>query len=80
MFHDQDNTFYNQISVDPQNTLNNDIRRKFINLHQKFNNIFDSLLPGYNGAYGPSEAVVNMGPVLPPQRKGRLPQYKKDDR
>ena len=26
---------------------------------------------------GPFEAVVNMGPVQPPQRKGRLPQYSK---
>ena len=24
---------------------------------------------------GPFEAVVNMGPVQPPQRKGGLPQY-----
>ena len=28
-----------------------------------------------NGAVGPFEARVNMGPVEPPQRKGRLPQY-----
>ena len=79
VFHDSDNTFYDQISVDPQKTLSNDLQSKFKTLHQKYNYVFDSLLPGYNGAYGPSEAVVNMGPVLPPQRKGRLPLYKKDD-
>ena len=32
-------------------------------------------ISGYNGAAGPFEAVVNMGPVQPPQRKCRLPQY-----
>ena len=33
------------------------------------------MVTGYNGAVGPFEAVVNMGPVQPPQCKGRLPQY-----
>ena len=33
---------------------------------------------GYNGSVGPFEAVVNMGPVQPPQRKERLPQYAPD--
>ena len=32
-------------------------------------------ISGYNGAAGPFEAVVNMGTVQPPQRKGSLPQY-----
>ncbi|CAG2208159.1 unnamed protein product [Mytilus edulis] len=32
---------------------------------------------GYNGAVGALEAKVNMGPVQPPQRKGRIPQYQK---
>ena len=27
---------------------------------------------------GPLEGVVNMGPVRPPQRKGRMPQYARD--
>jgi len=30
---------------------------------------------GYNGAAGPFKAKVNIGPIKPPQRKGRLPQY-----
>ena len=32
----------------------------------------------YNGYFGPFEATVNMGPVEPPQRKGRVPQYARD--
>ena len=55
------------------------LNSKFEKLHAKYNTVFDSHLPGYNGAFGPNEAVVNMGPTLPPQRKGRLPLYKKDD-
>ena len=37
--------------------------------------VFDPSISGYNGAVGPFEAFVKMGPVQPPQRKGRLPQY-----
>ena len=33
---------------------------------------------GYNGHVGPFTATVNMGPVQPPQRKGRCPQYARD--
>jgi hypothetical protein len=44
----------------------------------KFSDVFSSDLTGYNGAIGPFEASVNMGPVQPQQRKGRMPQYSKD--
>ena len=40
-----------------------------------FDHVFSNTLKGYNGAVGPLTAVVNMGSVLPPQRKGKLPQY-----
>ena len=40
--------------------------------------IVDSNIVGYNGAVGPFEATVNMGPVQPPQYKGRCPQYARD--
>ena len=33
---------------------------------------------GYNGIVGSLNAVANMGPMQPPQRKGRLPQYARD--
>ena len=37
--------------------------------------MFDPNYAGYNGHVGPFEAVVNIDPVQPPQRKGHLPQY-----
>jgi hypothetical protein len=42
---------------------------------EDYDDVFDKSISGYNGAAGPFEAVVNMGQVQPPQRKGRLPQY-----
>jgi hypothetical protein len=51
---------------------------QFKDLLYKFSDVFSPDLTGYNGAIGPFEASVNMGPVQPQQRKGRMPQYSKD--
>ena len=63
------------VSLDPDNLLTPDMRSKFSALLDEYHTVFDPLFPGYNGAAGPFTAKVNMGPVEPPQRKGRLPQY-----
>ena len=51
------------------------MQNSFRSLLETYDDVFDPTITGYNGATGPFEAVVNMGPVQPPQRKGRLPQY-----
>ena len=63
------------VSIDPDNLLSPDIRSKFSALIEEYHSVFDPNFPGYNGATGPFTAKVNMGPVEPPQLKGRLPQY-----
>ena len=52
-----------------------DVKREFQQLLTEFSHVFNPDIKGYNGAAGSFEAVINMGPVLPPQRRGRLPQY-----
>ncbi|ESO90481.1 hypothetical protein LOTGIDRAFT_164058 [Lottia gigantea] len=47
-------------------------------LLKQYEQVFSPSPTGYNGAFGPFTAKVNKGPVLPPQRKGRIPQYSKD--
>ena len=66
------------VSLDPDNVLPQDIRRNFGLLLEAFDHDFDPNIKGYNGSVGPFEARVNMGPVEPPQMKGRLPQYNRD--
>lgn len=66
------------ILIDPDHTLPESYVSRFRELHLQYDEIFDTNFPGYNGAVGPLKAVVNMGPVLPPQRKGRLPQYSRN--
>ena len=63
------------VKLDPDSILPESIRTEFCLVLERYDDVFDKNISGYNGAAGPFEAVVNMGPVQPPQRKGRLPQY-----
>ena len=40
-------------------------------LHLEYDNVYNPSISKYNGASGKIEAFVNMGPTLPPERKGR---------
>lgn len=66
------------VQVDPDNLLPPGFRDRFHSVLNQYDEVFDPAIPGYNGAVGPFEAKVNMGPVEPPQRKGRLPLYGRD--
>ncbi|CAB4013222.1 Hypothetical predicted protein [Paramuricea clavata] len=70
--------FSSSISLDPSHILPTNVFIKFGNLHKQFDTVFNPEIEGYNGASGPFKAKVNMGPVEPPQRKGRLPQYPRE--
>ena len=63
------------VHVDPDSVLPHAVRADFHALLRECDSLFDPQFPGCNGAAGPYKAKVNMGPVEPPQRKGRLPQY-----
>ena len=63
------------VTVDPDNLFTQEIKAEFQSLLREYDSVFDPNFKGYNGAAGPFKAKVNMGPVEPPQRKGRLPQY-----
>ena len=71
-------TYSAPIRLDPDKQLTQQQLANFHNIHREFDDVFNPIVRGYNGASGPFQAVVNMGPVQPPQRKGRLPQYSRD--
>ena len=52
--------------------------QEFESLHAHYDIVFDPNFPGYNASAGDFKAVVNMGPVQPPQCKGHLPQYSRN--
>jgi hypothetical protein len=63
------------VQLDPHGILPTKAKQAFSDTLREFDDVFSPSLPGYNGKAGPFQAVVNIGPVLPPQRKGRIPQY-----
>ena len=70
--------FSPRVILDPDGCLDQDIRDQFIALNLEFDDVFNPSISKYNGASGKIEAVVNIAPTLPPQRKGRLPQYNRN--
>ena len=70
--------FSDSIALDPDNIMPASTRGEFTEILQRYDSVFDPSYSGYNGSYGKFEAVVKMGPILPPQHKGRVPQYSKD--
>jgi hypothetical protein len=63
------------VQLDPHGVLPTKANKAFSDTLREFDKVFSPSLPGYNGKTGPFQTVVNMGPVSPPQRKGRIPQY-----
>lgn len=63
------------VTLDPDNCLSSEQKLKFSTLHREFDQVFNPAISLYNGASGKIEASVNVGPTLPPQRKGRIPCY-----
>ncbi len=76
--HSSTTPFSDEVQIDNGNKLSDTMRQQFREVTRDYDNVFNPSYPGYNGAVGPFKAIVNMGPVQPPQRKGRLPQYGRD--
>ena len=71
-----DTKSYLDVVIDPEKVLTQQQRKQFEKLHEQYKEVFDDRTLGmYNGASGPLEVKINMGPSLPPQRKGRMPLY-----
>ena len=66
------------VQVDPDNILTQAERDRFTDIHRGHDVVFNPRISKYNSHSGNIEAVVNMGPTLPPQRKARLPHYNRD--
>ena len=67
--------FSSGVRIDADNILPPEYRKQFQDLHLQYDEVFNPHIPKYNGASGDIKAVVNMSQTLPPQRKGRVPNY-----
>ena len=61
------------VQIDPDSKLSSDEQASIRSILDEYEEVLDPNYAGYKGHVGPFEAVVNMGPVKPPQRKGHLP-------
>ena len=67
------------VEIDPSGKLSPIMKNKFTDVLRKFDDIFSPSIGCYNGRSGKFTHVINMGQSLPPQRKGRIPLYKRTD-
>ena len=63
------------VSVDPSGILSEPDKLAFIQVNRKYSGVYDASIGCYNGKSGPFTHTINMSDSLPPQRRGRSPQY-----
>lgn len=66
------NSYSSQVTIDPDDRETVQAKKDSL---ARNDTVFSPVSQGYNGQAGPFQAQDNIGPVMPPQRKGRLPQY-----
>ena len=67
------------VSLNPDNVLSHEESVKFRQMLNTYDEVFDPTISQYNGKSGPCFVEVNMGSTLPPQRKGKVPFYGRDN-
>ena len=73
--HNNSNSDHLLVSIDPDAHLSSEERQLFEHINHEYHKAFNAQGKAYNGRSGPIQAIVNMGPVQPPQRKGKIPLY-----
>ena len=67
--------FSSTLSTDPDNLLNAESKERFISLNKSFDNVFNPHFGVYNDRSGRIRAKLNLGQVIPPSQKHKLPHY-----
>lgn len=71
--------YSDQVTLNPDNLLSKSEENLFRQTLETYDEVFNPKISVYNGKSGSCYVEVNIGANLPPQRKGRLPFYGKDD-
>ena len=67
------------VQINPDKTLSASEESKFRQLLKTYDQVFSPVTSTYNGKFGQCFVEVNIGKNLPPQRKGRVPFYGRDN-
>jgi hypothetical protein len=71
--------FSSQVSLNPDNLLSKSEEDSIRNTLSTYDTVFNPVISVYNGRSGPCYVEVNIGKNLPPQKKGRIPFYGRDN-
>ena len=66
------------LSVDSRMSVSE--KETFKTIHEQYSSVFSPGIGLYNNYSGEFSHVINMSPNLPPQRRGRIPDYSKSDK
>ena len=72
--------FYSTIDMESYTTLSKTEKTLFSNIHNEYKSVFTPGIGCYNNYSGKFSHQVNMSENLPPQRKGRVPDYSGNDK
>ena len=72
--------YSSEIQLDPSGSLPSPILDQFHALHKEYDDVFSDKLGCYNGYSGEFYHTINVGSTLPPQRRGRIPIYNRDNK
>ena len=65
--------FSTATSLDPDGMLSSEIKNNFRDISKRFQSFFNPNFGVYNDKSSPVRANINLSPVEPPTRKGKLP-------
>ncbi len=71
--------FSSAVTIDPDSLLSPSEKTQFTELHRIYDNVFNPRFGPYNGQSGNVRAKVNLGSVVPPSSKPKLPVYKQSN-
>ena len=72
-------TALSSIKLDPSKVLSKSDQARFHSVHKKHESVFSPGIGRYNGYSGKFVHTVNVGEKIPPQFKGKVPIYNRND-
>ena len=71
--------FSKEVQLDPQDKLEPDLRRAFVELHERYDQVFEPVIGRYNDKSGKVRFRINIGSAKPPTKKLQVPCYSKNN-
>ena len=71
--------FSKHVQLDPHDRLEPDLRKGFLEVHERYDDVFEPRIGRYNDNSGKVRFRINIGSVKPPTKKLQVPCYSKNN-